>query len=94
MRFQFEPRGGFDHVVRKSAIGFCRDLGATHIRESFPVMYHLDMHNRPTGGTWRGTNQPRTISFSAPNNEIARIIAEAYGTDAAMVWNITERHYV
>lgn len=89
-RYQFTPRAHVSHVdldrARKAA---SLPEFISHVREAFPIM-----DGGTNGKAWRGTNQPRTIAFSAADDAMALIVAQRYGQEDAYVWNITEARYV
>lgn len=86
-RYQFNPRANVDSVDLTLARQAAAKGGGKNIREAFPMM------GSKTTPEWRGTNQPRTITFTAVNDDDARRVGEIYGSDTAFIWNITELHY-
>ena len=60
-------------------------IGARRPAISHPIMAHIDAHNRMTGATWRGTNLPPVLVFSADSDAEAVAIRKAYGEDMCFV---------
>ena len=92
MRYQFEPRANMPNINLDKAREAAAQNGATHIQERFPILYETGADGYPVS-PWVGTNQPRTIRFSADSDEVAKAICLAYDIEQAFVWNLTERHY-
>jgi hypothetical protein len=95
-RYQFTARA---HTYGALTLSAVRDIIKTHggsnPREAFPIMLASKQHGRggPGAAIWRGTNQPRTIAFTAPDDETAARICEAFDSESWFVWNIDARQY-
>lgn len=93
-RYQFDARA---HTYTPLRLADCKtllvELGATRPAEAYPMMLR-EGTRAPNHRYWRGTNQPRTVAFTAPDDETAKAVYKRFDPEAWFVWNITEGHYV
>jgi len=87
-RYQMTPWSTGPGLDRERALSAVRAVeGARLPMFAAPIMAHCDAYGRSTGATWRGTNQPPVLAFSAPDDETARKVRDAYGDGICFVEN-------
>lgn len=85
-RYQITPWAtGPDLDTQRAMRAVADTQGARLPMIAVRIIPHLDEYNRLTGRTWRGTNQPPVIAFSAPDLETARAVRDSYGADDCFV---------
>lgn len=83
-RYQFAPRG--THCLNfENARAAVAAYGGTTVRVCSPIMTEASRTYAGKHRIWRGTNQPKTLSFTLPDDDTAAMVETQYGYHLAFV---------